>query len=97
MKKLDVVRCSIADSDDYSYITDVAIQNTLAPIWQWAEQHGATVSFRKVTDNCFESYSMRLRVIAEFDHDEDYALFKLSFRELPFRKFSINNLQPIFQ
>lgn len=97
MKKLEVIHCSIADSDDYSHMMDAAIHNTLAPLWKWSEEHGASISFRKTTDNCFESYSLKLKVIAQFDHDEDYAIFKLSFSEFPYRRFTINNLmQPIF-
>jgi len=96
MKPIEVIRCSIADSDDYSHIVDSAIHNTLGQLWKWAEEQGVNVSFEKHIENDDASYSLLLRVTAKFYSDTDKALFKLSYSDLPYRQFSMNSMEPIF-
>lgn len=96
IKQLPVISCAIADSSDYDYMVDNAIYNTLGPLWSWAEEQGVKISFEKNIDNDLNTMSLRLMVTALFDEPAHYALFKLSFNELPYQKFSMEDMQPIF-
>jgi hypothetical protein len=97
-ERLTVIACSIADSSDYDYIVDNAVHNTLGPLWSWAEEQGIKISFEKSIDNDLATISLRLRVDALFEEPAHYALFKLSFGELPYRSLSMGGrtLQPVF-
>jgi len=96
VKKFPVINCSISDSSDYDYLIDSAIHNTLSPLWDWAKEQGVNISFEKNIDNHYESMSLRLRVVALFNEPTDYALFKLSFSELPYKQFTMKEMHPIF-
>lgn len=96
IKRLPVISCAISDSSDYDYMVDNAIHNTLGPLWSWAEEQGVKISFEKHMDNDVASMSLRLRVEALFEEPTHYALFKLSFSELPYQRFSMGDMQPIF-
>ncbi len=94
--KLPVISCSITDSSDYDYLVDNAIHNTLGPLWSWAEEQGVKISFEKNIDNDLNTMSLRLKVTALFEEHTHYALFKLSFSELPYKQFTMKEMQPIF-
>lgn len=81
--KLIIVKTNISDSNDYSYIYDTAIHNTLDPYWVWAKENNVNVSFEKHTDQDVSTYSLRLRVIAEFPSETELALFKMTFGKFP--------------
>lgn len=95
-KRFPVIYTSIADSSDYDTMVDNGIHNTLGPLWSWAEAQGIKLSFEKHIDNDLSTYSLRLRVDAMFDDPTHLALFKLSFSELPYKQFTMKNMQPIF-
>lgn len=81
--KLIIVKTNIPDSDDYSYIYDNAIHNTLDPYWAWAKENNVHVSFEKHTDQDVSTWGLKLLVVAEFSSDTELALFKMSFGKFP--------------
>ncbi len=96
IKKFPVIFTSIADSSDYDIMVDNGIHNTLGPLWRWSEEQGIRISFEKHIVNDISTYSLRLRVDALFEDPAHLALFKLSFSELPYKQFTMKDLQPIF-
>jgi hypothetical protein len=96
IKRFPVIRTSIADSGDYDYLIENGIHNTLGPLWAWADEQGIKLSFEKNIENNPATYSLELLVNAMFEDPAHLALFKLSFSELPYRQFSMNDMQPIF-
>lgn len=96
IKRFPVILTKIADSSDYDIMIDNGIHNTLGPLWSWAEAQGIKLSFEKHIDNDVATYSLRLRVDAMFDDPAHLALFKLSFSELPYKQFTMKDMQPIF-
>ena len=96
IKKFPVISCAIADSSDYDYLIDNAIHNTIDPLWSWAEEQGIKISFEKSMDNDVTTMSLRLKVTALFEEHTHYALFKLSFSELPYKQFTMKEMHPIF-
>ena len=96
INRIPVISCAIADSSDYDYIVDNAIHNTLSPLWIWAEDQGVKISFEKSINEDVSTMSLRLKVDALFEETTHYALFKLSFSEMPYQKLSMGDMQPIF-
>ncbi len=91
--KLTIVKTNISDNNDYSFIYDTAIHNTLGPYWQWAKENNVNVSFEKHTDQDVATWSLRLAVTAEFSSATDLALFKLSFGNFPLTKLNQESLE----
>lgn len=96
IKRFPVILTSIADSSDYDIMIDNGIHNTLSPLWSWSEEQGIRLSFEKHIDNDPSTYSLRLRVDALFEDPAHFALFKLSFSKLPYKQFTMSDMQPIF-
>lgn len=94
--RFPVIFTSIADSSDYDTMVDNGIYNTLGPLWSWAEGQGIHLSFEKHIHNDPSTYSLKLRVDARFEDPAHLALFKLSFSELPYKQFTMGNMQPVF-
>lgn len=96
IKKYSVINCTINDSSDYDYLVDNGIHNTLIPFWDWAKEQQIKISFEKNINNDDDTFSLRLLVDALFEDHSHYALFKLSFAELPYKQFTVKDMQPIF-
>jgi len=96
IKRFPVIFTSIADSSDYDIMIDNGIHNTLNPLWAWSAEQGIKLSFEKHILNDPSTYSLKLRVDALFEDPAHLALFKLSFSKLPYKQFSMNDMQPIF-
>ena len=94
--RFPVIFTSIADSSDYDIMVDNGIYNTLSPLWSWAEDQGIDISFEKLILNDPSTYSLKLRVDARFEDTAHLALFKLSFSELPYKQFTMKDMQPVF-
>lgn len=86
--KIKIIDAHVNDSSDYDYIVDTAIHNTLADLFKWAEESGASLNFMK--KYLTEDYGLKLSVDAEFDTAEDLALFKLTFGDVPCNKLVID-------
>ena len=87
MHKIRVIEARVKDDSDYDYIHDQAMHNTLRKYFKWAEESGADVSFNKSWGE--GDYSLTLCVDAIFEDKEDFALFKLTFSEMPFTRLNI--------
>ena len=94
--KFPVIYTSIADSSEYDTMVDNGIHNTLGPLWSWANDQGINLSFEKHILNDPSTYSLKLRVDARFKDPAHLALFKLSFSELPYKQFTMKDMQPVF-
>lgn len=94
--KFPVIYTSIADSSDYNTMVDNGIHNTLGPLWSWSEEQGIKISFEKHIHDDPSTYSLKLRVDARFEDPAHLALFKLSFSELPYKQFTMKDMQPVF-
>lgn len=81
--KLDLVDVSISDSEGVDLIVDIAIQNTLAPFFKWADETNTSIQFKKHVSDDIYGYHLKLSVTAEFETPEDLALFKISHTEFP--------------
>lgn len=88
--KVRLIEASVKDDGDYDYIYDNAVQNTLKSYWSWAESSKGKVSFVKNYEDI--GYTFTLCVDAEFEEQEDYALFKLAHGDKPFTKLVIDNM-----
>ena len=84
-----VIDAHVNDSSDYEFITDNAMHNTLNALWDWAGKSSVNISFTKEYEK--EGYGLKLLVWADFENEEDYALFKLAFSGKPFNKLDINS------
>ncbi len=91
--KLIIVRTSMSDDSDYSYIYDTAIQNTLDPYWAWAKENNINVNFTKNVDNDVSTWQLKLAVVAEFSNPTDLALFKLSFGNFPLKEINLQSME----
>ena len=85
--KVRIIEANVKDDGDYDYIYDNAMQNTLEHLWKWAENSKGTVSFEKSFEDI--GYTLTLCVDAIFEDKEDFALFKLTFSEMPFTRLNI--------
>ena len=85
--KVRIIEANVKDDGDYDYIYDNAMQNTLEHLWKWAEHSKGTVSFEKSFEDI--GYTLTLCVDAIFEDKEDFALFKLTFSEMPFTRLNI--------
>ena len=85
--QIRVIEARVKDDGDYDYIHDNAMHNTLRKYFKWAEESGAKISFEKSFEDI--GYTLTLCVDAIFEDKEDYALFKLTFSEMPFTRLNI--------
>lgn len=81
--KLIIVNTRISDDNDYSFIYEHAIHNTLEPYWAWASENNVSISFEKHTDQDPSTMGLKLAVVAEFPSPTELALFKMSFGKFP--------------
>jgi len=93
MNRLVIIKTAITDDADYSHIYDHAIQNTLAPYWQWTAENDINVSFEKHINEDISTYSLRLAITADFDNASDLAMFKLTFGKFPLQSISKDSLE----
>lgn len=93
--KLIVISARIPDDNDYSFVYENAIHNTIDQYWQWASTNQVGLSFSKHIDNDMSTMSLRLAVVAEFTAPEEMALFKLAFGNLPHTRIEDKSLENI--
>ena len=87
--KLNLVDVKISDNEGIDLVVDIAIQNTLAPFFKWADDTDTKIQFEKHLSNEHLGYHLNLSVTAEFETAEDLALFKISHTEFPKKTLNV--------
>lgn len=84
-----LVDTRFTDAVDES-ILNSAVHNTCRLFWQWATDNGVHITISKHDGDDLASWSIRMKLIATFDHAADAALFRLNFNStLPYRLLQI--------
>lgn len=90
--KHTLINLKLSDSSEWvDFILSDAIQNTLRPYWDWAEQNQIDILFMKELDQEPNMYNIRIRVIAEFNNSNDAAIFKLAYGDKVHTKLEISS------
>lgn len=76
--KFNVIKGSAPTDSDYEMVFNMAVNNTLKPYWDWANECGVEdLTFEILTEQNELSYGNEMKVFACFENEQNYNDFVL--------------------